>query len=532
MKPKWIALVAAFALVAVLACLGPAGLVAAAPNEPLVSFIPLYTMLPFSLVVSVPDAALNQALHSAAGVPMGNDLHTNELAALTGTLNLASKGISNAEGLQYCVNISNLLLTNNNLSSLPDTFSNMTKLKILLLEKNKFTDFPAALLDMPGLQEIRFADNKLEELPAGIDSISGLKIMDVSRNKLEALPVNLWKLNDLTAFYCSGNKLTKLPKELFKAPALDSLDASFNKLTSLPAEVKNAPKLSALAIQYNMITKLPAGIGDAPKLQLLIAGFNAISSVDTSLCGGNVKYLLLNGNRIKQLPSQMQGCSYDALNVEWNFMDVSPGSSDRSILTSLTVGSLSYQNQLTPVKMTSSSSTQNSIKLGWKALAGGSSGAVSWEVQKFEVYDGTESPAKLLTTPDDSATGCTLNGLESGREYDLFVRVYYELNSGGSTSQTSCDTYIKIVTEAAAAAAGASTEPAETEQPAAETAPIETSIILEPASAAPATANVPGGGDTTLLVALIIVGALVAIGLVVVIAILLRKKPQTIRIRH
>lgn len=532
MKPKWIALCAAIALVAALVCLGSAGIGAAAPAEPLLSIMPHITFSPLILMfVNVPDAALNQALHAKTGVPMSDALTVADLASITGTLDLSGKGISNPEGLQYCTNISNLFLTNNNLATLPEHFENLTKLRIIILERNDFTDFPASLLLMPDLEEIRFADNELGLLPSNIDDIEKLWMLDVSKNKLTALPASLWKLSKLKSLYCAHNKIEKLSKELFKTPLLDMLDASDNKITEIPSEVKTAPKLKTLALQFNAIAKLPSGIGNAPKLQNLYLGYNDLSTVEASLYGGNIKQLWLTGNRIKSLPGGMEGKSFSALLIEWNFLDVTPGSADNAILDSLAVsGSMAYERQLSRVDITSASATADSVKLKWKPLSGGTSGGSSWDIDKFEVYDATQSPAKLLKSLSKDSAGTTLGEMEPSTEYNLLVRVIYELNDGGYVSHTSCDTYKEAATEAAGSTSTA--EPDETEQatqePASEPEP---TAVAETATAAPASADTTGGGDAALLVALVVVGGVVALALVVLIVVLLRK-PRTIRIRR
>jgi len=528
MKPKGFALIVAFAAAFALALVQTSGVGAA---EPIQTLIPMKTPLNFSLTVDIPDPALNAALHSLTGVPALTSLTTIDLSKLKGTIDLSGKGISNPEGLEYCYNLTGLYLSNNNLSTLPPHFENLSKLTIIILEHNKFADFPAAFLSMPALQEIRFANNSLAKLPANIDAIANLWLLDVSSNSLTSLPTALGKLSGLKTFTCSNNLIKQLPKELFKAPALERVDASFNKLTEIPAEAKSASKLLSLNVQYNMLTKLPSGIGSAPKLQYLDAGYNALTSVDASLYKGNVKTLMLDGNRLTQLPSGMKGKSFGVLSVEWNYMDVGPGSGDRSILTSLTVsGSLKYENQLSPVQITSTSATPDSVKFAWKPLADGTSGGVSWKVQKFEVYDASQSPAKLLDTLDETATDDTISGLEAAKEYSLILRVYYELDNGGTKYDSSCDTAFKVSTLAAGETASA---PAATATPEATATPTPAPVV----SASPAPTSAPAsaaaqGGNSGLMIALIAVGALVVIGLAALIVVLLRRKPQTIRIRR
>ena len=558
MKAKGIALVAAFILAAALVLTGTPGNVAAAPAVSLLSVKPKITLNPnIQLAVNIPDPALRSALHAATGVPSGDAIFPSDLNGLIGTLNLTDRGIADGEGLQYCINITELKLNQNNLSRLPDNFHKLTKLKKINLDENKFAVFPPSLLQMPGLTDVLISDNKLESLPDTIDSIANLQTFHAMHNKIADIPVSMYKCTKLRILFLSGNGIKKLPKELFKAPSLEYLRLGKNRITDIPAEVKTAPKLKGLYLEYNMLTKLPSGIGSAPVLQSLELTCNSLSSVEQSLYEGNVQYLSLAGNRLKMLPVQMQGKQYKALYLEWNYLDVSPGSESRAILNSIDVtDDFSYMNQLSPVNIVSTSSTTNSVKLSWKPLADGTAGATKWKVLKFEVYDAGQSPAKLLDTLDESADNCTITGLTAGKEYSLFVRVLYELEYEGTKNNTSSDTAVKASTKAGQAAAtvaptdqpqpatGAPTasntpeaiqsgEATAAPTPASETTTADAEATPTATDAEPSTepgSAKPADGNSGLMIALIAVGSVIALAIIVLIIVLLTRK-QTIRIR-
>ena len=71
---------------------------------------------------------------------------------------------------------------------------------------------------------------------------------------------------------------------------------------------------------------------------------------------------------------------------------------------------------------------------------------MSWTVLKYKVYDAGQSPAKLLDTLDESASGDNLTGLEPAKDYKLSVRVYYELDCNGFKNQTCCDFLMTVMT--------------------------------------------------------------------------------------
>ena len=71
-------------------------------------------------VINVPDASLKAALNKTIDSNRADDQNITqlELESLKGQLNLNSRKISNLEGMQYCTNINELYLRDNNISDL------------------------------------------------------------------------------------------------------------------------------------------------------------------------------------------------------------------------------------------------------------------------------------------------------------------------------------------------------------------------------------------------------------------------------
>ncbi len=137
----------------------------------------------FAVAVSIPDSNLNSALHQLAGVPAGDSLTTEKLAAITGAVNLSNKGISNIDGVQYLTGASSIDISLNSITSVPREIENLTALESL---------------DLSG--------NRLSRIPSNIGVMSGLKNLDISANRLDEIPSALTKLS-LTTFKCDYNFL-------------------------------------------------------------------------------------------------------------------------------------------------------------------------------------------------------------------------------------------------------------------------------------------------------------------------------------
>ncbi|MBT7123381.1 MAG: hypothetical protein HN948_10280, partial [Clostridia bacterium] len=121
--------------------------------SPRLSFVPIITT--FDFIVNIPDPNLKAALHTATGVPPGDNIVSGDLKALTGSLLFDDKDISNLEGIQFCNKIKVLSLDGNNLSSLLSDMAGLAKLEIISLEDNNFTSVPPAIGTMPKLKTIK-----------------------------------------------------------------------------------------------------------------------------------------------------------------------------------------------------------------------------------------------------------------------------------------------------------------------------------------------------------------------------------------
>ena len=156
--------------------------------------------------------------------------------------------------------LTNVVLKNNNLSSLPvellqlpnveflDASSNhitnispkitLDSLKCLYLSSNKLIKLPVTIWYLPSLEELRVNENILLSLeedfvdPSKLSSL--LKVVNISKNHFDALPQFLLQLPSLEELDVSQNKLTNLPSSIWDSCTLRELNASKNHLSELP----------------------------------------------------------------------------------------------------------------------------------------------------------------------------------------------------------------------------------------------------------------------------------------------------------
>jgi Leucine rich repeat/Laminin B (Domain IV) len=191
-------------------------------------------------LVTPPDANLDTFLKTATNKAAYT---CADLAALT-ELNASRLGIQNLEGLQYAVGLTDLKLTGNGLTNLPENIFN----------------------DLTALTSLGFNDNDLNSLPENVfNNLKALTSLDLSFNNLTSLPENIFAdLTALTLLNLNGNDLTGLPETIFdNLTALEGLTIFDNGLTSLPQNIfANLTALRNLNLSGNQLNSLPPNMFD------------------------------------------------------------------------------------------------------------------------------------------------------------------------------------------------------------------------------------------------------------------------------
>ena len=151
----------------------------------LLTFVLIYSCVPVAqaATVTIPDANLNGALHQILGTPASEPITTEQLASITGSVNLSGRSISDIDGVQYLTGVTSLDLSLNSFSSIPRDIENLKALEVL---------------DISG--------NKLARIPSNLGALTGLKNLDIRANRLTELPSALTKLT-LNTFKCDYNFL-------------------------------------------------------------------------------------------------------------------------------------------------------------------------------------------------------------------------------------------------------------------------------------------------------------------------------------
>lgn len=143
-----------------------------------------------------------------------------------------------------------LNLTNNHLTSLPDEFGCLQKLKIAFFSNNRFEELPAVLSQCPNLYMIGFKSNKIATI--GENTLpSSVRWLILTDNRIEQIPASLGRLSQLQKLMLAGNQLRSLPEEMAACQNLELIRLAANQLTTLPSWLFTLPRLSWLAYSGN-----------------------------------------------------------------------------------------------------------------------------------------------------------------------------------------------------------------------------------------------------------------------------------------
>jgi hypothetical protein len=136
---------------------------------------------------------------------------------------------------------------------LPDSIGNLASLASLAANDNKLgPDLPESLFGMVNLLQLDVSDNHLTSLPSRLGELPKLKHLWCARNQLTALPDSVAHMTTLESLQLHENKLEKLPDNVSGWSHLRVLTLSKNKLVRLPMTLRFVNALERLSLDHNI----------------------------------------------------------------------------------------------------------------------------------------------------------------------------------------------------------------------------------------------------------------------------------------
>jgi len=202
-----------------------------------------------------------------------------------------------------------LLLAGNRITDFRDKWDAFGKLTKLDLENCRLNEFPPALQPLSGtLVHLNLQRNSFESLPDGLGEFVNLEWLGLRWNKIVQLPELIGKLVKLRELICSDNKLESLADCFSGLQQLKVLQLGNNRLETLPHSIGNLSGLRTLNVKCNRLKDLPAElfVDEAFALEKLLLQHNQLTSVPVELWEIDTIYELnLMANRIESIPPAM-----------------------------------------------------------------------------------------------------------------------------------------------------------------------------------------------------------------------------------
>jgi len=207
------------------------------------------------------------------------------------------------EWLGQLTQLESLDLTNNQLTTLPESLGQLTQLESLDLTNNQLTTLPESLSQLSRLQSLNLNYNKLTTLPERLGQLTQLKSLRLTNNQLTTLPESLGQLTQLESLSLANNQLTTLPESFGRLTQLESLSLLENRLTALPESLGTLTSLRFFDLRGNQLTSLPEPLGKLVQLEELYVSSNRLRSFPECLRSlRGLRELQVWDNQIEQIP--------------------------------------------------------------------------------------------------------------------------------------------------------------------------------------------------------------------------------------
>jgi internalin A len=204
-----------------------------------------------------------------------------------------------------------LTLQGMELTALPESIGQLTKLQSLDLGNNQLTTLPKSIGQLTQLKELvtlNLGGNGLTALSKSIGQLTQLSVLNLWSNSLVALPDSIAQLVNLESLYLYNNQLTYLPESIAQLCRLRELSAGKNHLLKLPESIGQLTQLRVLDFDDNQLTTLPKSIGNLADLTTLSLAGNRLTTLPDGLRNlNNLQLLILADNLGLGLPPELLG---------------------------------------------------------------------------------------------------------------------------------------------------------------------------------------------------------------------------------
>ena len=218
------------------------------------------------------DPNLDQAVHDSLGIPAEQKVVASDLRNLT-VFDISQQNITNLEGLQYAVNLTQLTANGNAIADLTP-IAHLGHLRTLYLSDNEIFDL-SPLVYLRNIKSLYLENNRIGELAA----LNGIDLYDLS---------------------LGANDIVDL-SPLSGAIHMQRLNLFGNRISDLSA-LRSMESIGWLALNENQISDL-SPLSALPSLKTLLLSQNAVYDASPIASSEELVWLDLSSNYITDISS-------------------------------------------------------------------------------------------------------------------------------------------------------------------------------------------------------------------------------------
>ena len=153
---------------------------------------------------------------------------------------------------------------------------------------------------------IDFTNFNITSIPESFSQLVLLKSLTLKNNNIEDLPLSLYSLNYIEQFDISFNQISQLDEGIGSFSELNDLNISANYINELPQSISSLTGLTDLDVSQNNLTEF--NLNNLDNLENLYIGGNYISNLDESFCEININWanhdnIVMNNHLCSNIPS-------------------------------------------------------------------------------------------------------------------------------------------------------------------------------------------------------------------------------------
>uniref|UniRef100_K3X9W3 Disease resistance R13L4/SHOC-2-like LRR domain-containing protein n=1 Tax=Globisporangium ultimum (strain ATCC 200006 / CBS 805.95 / DAOM BR144) TaxID=431595 RepID=K3X9W3_GLOUD len=240
------------------------------------------------------------------------DMSHNAIPSIAGDI----AGLTTVTSMKLCQNV---------LTALPEGFFELTGLTYLDLSHNQLQqDLSESLGVLINLRELGLAANKLTSLPQSLGRLAQLEVLRIEENAITRLPESIGSLQKLHTLTAYSNQLTSLPASLSGLRNMQMLDLKKNRLESTFECLSTLQQLKFLDLRQNRLVIFPV-LPVSAALDQVFIGYNVLSSIDEAsvLCvKDSITVLDVRDNKLSELPANI-ACLYRLKTLDLSNNDLS-----------------------------------------------------------------------------------------------------------------------------------------------------------------------------------------------------------------